>query len=94
MFPFFIQWEEPESERIERIKNFGVDMKPVKMTIKHEVEEIEEWRAFFDVIGVWQGEIDDRTTVELTEGKNPAISVELDMAGNSGKHLGAYYKFI
>lgn len=94
MFPFFIQWEEPESERIERIKNFGVDMKPVKMTIKHEVEEIEEWRAFFDVIGVWQGEIDDRTTVELTEGKNPAISVELDMAGNSGKYLGAYYKFI
>lgn len=94
MFPFFIQWEEPESARIERIKNFGVDMKPVDMTIKHEVEDIGEWRAFFDVIGVWQGEIDDRTTVELSEGKNPAISVEVDMAGRSGRHMGADYKFI
>lgn len=94
MFPFFIQWEEPESKRIERIKGFGVDMKPAKVTIRQEVEGVAEWRAFFDVIGVWKGEIDNNTTVALTEGKSPAISVEMDVTGKSGKYMGADYKFI
>lgn len=94
MFPFFIQWEEPENARIERIKGFGVEMEPAEMIIKQEVEDVAEWRAFFDVIGVWQGEIDDRTTIELSEGENPAISIEVDVAGKSGKYMGADYKFI
>lgn len=94
MFPFFIQWEEQDSARIERIKDFGVDMKPAKMVIKQEVEDVAEWRAFFDVIGVWQGEIDEQTTIELSEGKNPAMSIDLDVAGKSGKYMGADYKFI
>lgn len=94
MFPFFIQWEEPDSARIERIKSFGADMEPAKMTIKQQVEDVGEWRAFFDVIGVWQGEIDELTTIELSEGKNPAMSIEMDVAGESGKYLGANYKFI
>ncbi len=94
MFPFFIQWEESDAARRERIRNFGAPMTPAKMKITQTVRDAAEWQAFFDVIGIWQGDIDDRTMIEIEEGKKPAMSIEIGTAGGSGEYFGADYKFI
>lgn len=94
MFPFFIQWEENDDARRERIKGFGASMEPAPLRIRQTVKDTAEWQAFFDVIGVWQGHIDDHTVIELEEGNQPAISIEIGTAGESGEYLGARYKFI
>lgn len=94
MFPFFIQWEEDEDARRERIRSFGASMEPAEMKITQTVKDEAEWQAFFDVIGIWKGQVDENTVIELEEGDHPDMSIEIGTAGESGEYLGADYKFI
>ncbi len=94
VLPFFIQWEEEESARLERIRNLrGAFISP-EMNIHHEVRNVKVWDAFFDVIGVWKGEVDAHTTLTISENKDPSITLELGMDGESAIYRGAVYKFI
>lgn len=95
IFPFFIQWGEPEKERLERIRKLRGDlMNTPHITIQHDVRDVKVWEAFFDVIGIWKGEIDDHTKVELSHSEEPSITLELAMDGASVIYKGAVYKFI
>ncbi|WP_020006880.1 VOC family protein [Salinicoccus albus] len=96
IFPFFIQWDEAAEKRVERIRHLRGDFihpRP-KLNIHHEVRNREQWEAFYDVLGIWNGEIDAHTSVTFTENEKPSLILELDMNGESAIYKGAVYKFI
>ncbi|GAB3067498.1 VOC family protein [Salinicoccus sesuvii] len=94
IFPFFIQWEESKDQRLERIRQLRGNLLSPKMNIHHEVLDKASWEAFFDVIGIWQGEVDAHTTITLSESKKPSITLEVGMDGEPVVYKGAAYKFI
>ncbi|MFC3419471.1 VOC family protein [Salinicoccus hispanicus] len=94
IFPFFIQWEESKAQRLDRISQLRGNLLSPKMNIHHAVRSKKAWEAFFDVIGVWEGEIDPHTTITLSENKNPSITLEVEMDGEPVIYKGAVYKFI
>ncbi|HIW13634.1 MAG TPA: VOC family protein [Candidatus Salinicoccus stercoripullorum] len=94
IFPFFIEWDEPEQERLKRIEALrGKFIRP-SITIRQEVTDIHVWEAFYDVLGIWEGEIDSLTRVVLSQNKEPSITMEVGMDGESAIYKGAIYKFI
>lgn len=94
IFPFFIQWEETKDQRLDRIRQLRGNLLSPGMNIHHGVRNKKSWEAFFDVIGVWQGEVDPNTTISLSENKNPSITLEVEMDGEPVIYKGAVYKFI
>lgn len=96
IFPFFIEWDEPYAKRADRIRSLRGDFihPQPDLNIHHEVRDIRQWEAFYDVLGIWNGEIDDHTTVTFTENEKPSLILELDMNGESAIYKGAVYKFI
>ncbi|WP_031547028.1 VOC family protein [Salinicoccus luteus] len=92
--PFFIQWEEAESARLDRIRNLRGGFISPEINIHHEVKNGKVWEAFFDVIGVWKGEVDAHTTITIAENEKPSITLEVAMDGESAIYKGAVYKFI
>lgn len=92
--PFFIQWEEAESARLNRIRNLRGDFISPEINIHHEVKNEKVWDAFFDVIGVWKGAVDAHTTITIAENEKPSITLEVGMDGESAIYKGAVYKFI
>ncbi|TVT28193.1 VOC family protein [Salinicoccus cyprini] len=94
IFPFFIQWEESKMQRLARIRQLRGDLLSPQMNIHHEVRSRKVWEAFFDVIGIWEGEVDPHTTITLSENKTPSITLEVEMDGEPVIYKGAVYKFI
>lgn len=94
IFPFFIQWDEPEPERMKRIGSLSGYFTYPFITIQHDVEDIHIWQSFYDVLGIWDGEIDDHTRVELSQNAKPSITLEMATDGESAVYKGAIYKFI
>jgi|GEM_PF-4845629 len=94
IFPFFIQWDEPDRDRMKRIEMLRGKFLHPAITIHQEVADIHVWEAFYDVLGIWEGEIDSRTRVELSQNEKPSITLEVGMDGESSIYKGAIYKFI
>lgn len=94
IFPFFIQWDEPEAERMKRIEALRGDFITPTITIQHDVKDIHLWESFYDVLGIWKGKIDSHTYVQLSQKKKPSITLEVGTDGESAVFKGAVYKFI
>ncbi len=50
IFPFFIQWNEPEAQRMKRIEALRGDFIGPSITVRHDVEDIHLWESFYDVL--------------------------------------------
>lgn len=94
IFPFFIQWDEPEPARLKRIETLRGDFITPSITIQHDVADIHLWESFYDVLGIWEGEIDSHTRVALSQSAKPSITLKMATDGESAVYKGAVYKFI
>lgn len=94
IFPFFIEWNESGSERLKRIEDLRGDFITPSITIQHGVKDLHLWESFYDVLGIWEGKIDELTHVELFQNAKPSITLELGTDGESAVFKGAIYKFI
>lgn len=94
IFPFFIEWDESEAERLKRIEHLRGDFITPEIVIQQDVLDLRLWESFYDVLGIWEGKIDSRTRVELSQNAKPSITLEMGMDGESAVYKGAIYKFI
>ena len=93
-FPFFIEWEESDDMRLSRIEAMGKEIISPEIVIHNNVVDLKRWEAFYDVVGVWEGQLDSRTTVSLKETGVPSITLQVGMEGTSAHYRGADYRFI
>lgn len=91
VFPFFIEWEDTVSVRLARIPE--LDVSHPEITIHQAVTDLHAWESFYEVLGLWQGKLDEYTSIQLTEKESPAMILEIDQSGDSGIFKGADYKF-
>src|SRR5699024_976449 len=94
IFPFFIELDELVHERLKRLEALRGNFIRPSITIRQEVTDIHVLEAFYDVLGIWEGEIDYLTRVVLSQNKEPSITMEVGMDGESAIYKGAIYKFI